>query len=252
MNQRRGLSAAVSLLTALTLQVPAAVSIQAKVQAGGPVSNTRGQVYCSFNFVFTDGSSSYIGTADHCFDDTMYPGAKGLRVGDTVRTGDVNDVAGRLTSATEIGKVVVSDGEIDFALVKINPGVEVVARVRGWGGPSGVAHHSDTTTGDIVLATGYGLGIGELSATRSRSGILVSDDARWQSADLLATPGDSGGPIMTRSGKALGVITTLGQSSGTLEHGPTVAYILERMASSGYHLSLVTYGSTSIAPSPNY
>lgn len=250
MNRKlKNLAAISGLFASLVLHSPAAVSSTVKVQAGGPVANSRGQVYCTFNFVFTDGKHNYIGTADHCFDDTMYPDAKGLRIGDRVRTGDVEDIAGRLTSATEIGTVVVSDGAIDFALIRIDTGIEAIARVRGWGGPSGIANHSETKRGDAVLTSGYGLGVGELSTTRSRTGILFDDDSHWQYVDIATAPGDSGGPLMTRAGQAIGTIADLGQSAGTTEKGPTLTRILKRMAQSGYQLTLVTDGEPSLIPS---
>lgn len=240
----RAVLAGLSLCATVALQSAPASSETIKVQAGGPLANVRGQVVCTFNFIFTDGSARYVGTAAHCID----PDPNGKSIGQRVRSGSVDETLGRIGSSNEIGSVVVSDGDIDFALVKLDPGVSISPDVRGWGGPSAVASPSETAVGDQVLFTGYGLGPGDTAVSRPRTGVISSDDDQRHMTDIPATYGDSGGPILLKNGKAYGVIGSIG--IGALETGPTISYVLGRMAQSGYKLTLVT--GTAVRQLPSF
>lgn len=226
-------------LMALPLSAPA---VTPKVQAGGPLSNSAGQVICTFNFIFRSGGQNYAGTAAHCADNDRPQ----LVVGDRVRAGDPDSPLGRFVTPQEIGTVVASEGDIDFALIKLDAGVTAIASVRGWGGPTG---YTVARAGDLVYFTGYGIGPGEVVATRHRAGVMVSSDGSEQNADIPASLGDSGGPIINGQGQAVGTIARLSVSGATSERGPTLNAILARLATRGFNLSLVTGGPFSAIPS---
>lgn len=233
------------LAAALVFGVPSAISSTPSVRAGGPLANASGQVICTFNFVFKDSAGTrYIGTASHCID----PGTDNKRVGETVYAGDPASPAGRIGAATPIGTVVVSDGSIDFALVRVGTGVSVNPALPHPIVLRGVASTFDGRKGDPALLTGYGLVAGETVATRTRPAVIYQRD---DSSVYLTAPintGDSGGPIVTADGLALGITarcplcaaTELKFSGPATVWGPTVANVLSRMAGSGYVLALVT------------
>src|SRR5207253_3234003 len=88
---------------------------------------------CTMNFVFTDGTSYYIGTAGHCAG-----GGKTVIAQIATRVDPTDTV---MVTLAAIGTVVKSWNQgigKDFALVKINPGFNVVPGVAGALGPTGV------------------------------------------------------------------------------------------------------------------
>jgi hypothetical protein len=100
------------------------------VSAGGCMIAPHG---CTMNFVFTDGSSKYIGTAGHCVQ-----GGRTVVMQVATRVSPVDSTL--LVTLAAIGKVARSwNAGIgkDFALVKIDPGWAVVAGVGGALGPTG-------------------------------------------------------------------------------------------------------------------
>src|SRR5918992_6287728 len=118
------------------------------VSAGGGMVSPHG---CTMNFVFTNGTSKYIGTAGHC-----------VQGGRTV----VMQVASRV-SPVEEGTILVTLAAIgqvakswnagigkDFAIVKIDPGWPVVSGVGGALGPTGV--FCGDPLGQPVMHYGHG------------------------------------------------------------------------------------------------
>ncbi len=205
---------------------------------------------CTVNFVFVDEQgAAYIGTASHC--------VKGRALGDPIQ------VAGRVaatlhycgwgafdnvTTCTDKAPLGGIGGpepgfEHDFALLRINHDEigRVHPAVRVWGAPTGMA--KDLTVGMPVRTYGNsGLRDGgtESEYGDAREGVLteVSD---WQSMARFSVPSiaaDSGSPVMTADGLALGVVQTLsGAENGIINLGPALDFYHAR---AGPGLSLAT------------
>lgn len=186
---------------------------------------------CTLNFVYTDGTNTFMGTAGHC-----------IGVGTSVFVPTVGTV----------GTVVFSTGNAglgnDFALVQLNAfGAGIVnPEMCNWGGPTG-GFAGVNILGQTVVQTGHGSVVGLPNFVhippRPRAGVGVSIGATsymWAGATV---PGDSGSPVELQSGLALGTHThrpliAPGVAGGTRwDHGLALA------AAGGFPgLSLVTVG----------
>src|SRR3954471_18942415 len=158
---------------------------------------------CSMNFVFTDGTANYIGTAGHC--------ASG---GKTViaQIGTRVDPTNTIVTLAAIGTVVKSWNQgigKDFALVKINSGFKVVPGVAGALGPTGV--FCGDPVGQPVMHYGHGY-IFFVEQGYPKFGEVIPDltalvkfttanGFNWVGYGL---PGDSGSEVMNDAGLAVG------------------------------------------------
>jgi hypothetical protein len=162
---------------------------------------------CTMNFVFTDGASSYIGTAGHCAGNGKTVIAQiGTRV-------DPTDSV--IVNLAAIGSVVKSwNAGIgrDFALVRINPGFKVVPGMAGALGPTGVLCLDPV--GQPVMHYGHGY-IFFVEQGHPKFGEVVPDltllfrfaspnGFNWVGYGL---PGDSGSGVMNDAGLAVGDLT---------------------------------------------
>jgi hypothetical protein len=162
---------------------------------------------CTMNFVFTDGTSYYIGTAGHCSGNGKTVIAQvGTRV-DPTDTVFVTLAAIGTTVASwnsGIGK--------DFALVKINAGFKVIPGVTGALGPTGV--FCGDPVGQPVMHYGHGYiffveqGYPKFGEVIPDLTLLVkfttADGFNWVGYGL---PGDSGSEVMNDAGLAVGDLT---------------------------------------------
>ncbi len=162
---------------------------------------------CTMNFVFTDGTSRYIGTAGHCV-------AGGRTVIAQVSTRvDPTDTV--LVTLAAIGNVVKSWNQgigKDFALVKIDPRFKVVPGVAGALGPTGV--YCGDPVGQPVMHYGHGY-IFFVEQGYAKFGEVIPDltllvkfaspnGFNWVGYGL---PGDSGSGVMNDAGLAVGDLT---------------------------------------------
>lgn len=197
---------------------------------------------CTANFVFTDGTNKYVGTARHCVDGV------GSRVAMQVDTTTVADI-GTVTRVTP------GDGEPgqDFALIRIDD--DVVAEwgvdpaIPVVGGPNGVY----TGCGPEAIKY-YGHGYGVAVAQGKPGGGLATnwndDGFGWTGT---GAPGDSGSGVVTSTGQAAGdlthLIVNLGEYPGSNMAGMRATAILRFLGSS---YSIVNAdGSTSRADTTN-
>jgi hypothetical protein len=162
---------------------------------------------CTMNFVFTDGSSYYIGTAGHC-------AGNGKTVIAQIATRvDPTDTV--IATLAAIGTTVKSWNQgigKDFALVKINPGFNVVPGMAGALGPTGVLCLDPV--GQPVMHYGHGY-IFFVEQGYAKFGEVIPDltllvkftspnGFNWVGYGL---PGDSGSGVMNDAGLAVGDLT---------------------------------------------
>ena len=216
-----------TLLCALILVIPASAQAQTALQPGAYMETDAGS--CTLNFAYTGpGGQTLLGTAAHCVE----------RVGQ-----DVRDIDG-----ATFGRVAfIADADTtrdDYAFVEVLPAhvARVSAAVKGHPAyPKGSTVPADTTTGDSIQLSGYGLGYGTTKATQEgRTAIFASDDAATYAVSGPIHWGDSGGPLVhIRTGKALGIVSRLCAGTCT-EEGPTVQGILSGAAARGFTVTLRT------------
>jgi hypothetical protein len=153
---------------------------------------------CTANFIFTDGSSKYVGTARHCTDSV---GQEVVMQVDTTTLASVGTVAKKTSGDGEPGN--------DFALIRIDPAVAakwgVNPAVPVIGGPNGIY----TGCGpEVVKHYGHGYGVA-VSQGKPEGGLATNwhdDGFGWTG---FGAPGDSGSPVLTADGKAAGDFTHL-------------------------------------------
>jgi len=179
---------------------------------------------CTANFVFSDGTTTYIGQAAHCSGTGSSTETNGCDSG-SLPVGTKVDVTGASQQGTLVYNswlTMQSGGETDantcayndLALIKLEPGdvANTNPSIPFWGGPTGV-NSAGTATGDTVLSYGNSElrgGVTELSPKQGKS--LGDDAGGWTHSVYTATPGipgDSGSAFMDATGKALGVLSTV-------------------------------------------
>src|SRR3954453_5258145 len=179
---------------------------------------------CTANFIFSDGTNTYIGQAAHCSGtggstETNGCTAKSLPDGTKV---DVTGASQPGTMVYNSWNAMKRVGEKnadtcqynDLALVqlasadvaKTNPSIPF------WGGPEGV-NTTGTQTGDEVVSYGNSELRGGIEQLSPKEGKSIGDDGNgWSHGVATVTPGipgDSGSAFLDSSGNALRVLITL-------------------------------------------
>jgi len=192
------------------------------VRPGARVLSSVGD--CTMNFLFraSDGTR-YIGTAGHCADlgpETTFEDSDNAGNGRIERiwpwgNGPVaKDVGGQ-----RIGEFVyaIVYAPKDFALIRLDPGVEASPEMCHFGTPRGVYSTTDATAAAVFLRY-YGNGAGVSDVAPARTAVaLGTPNPDHVFAAGLALPGDSGAGVMTADGLAVGVLVTTGVSGLSLE-----------------------------------
>lgn len=178
---------------------------------------------CTLNFLFLGGDGrAYMGTAGHC---ALGKGPTGEDVGEQSWNPGVGPVA-RDGAGQRIGEFAyaVLQSPKDFALVRLEKGVEASPKACHFGGPTGI--NNDVSAAPMVLEYyGNGLGVGTVLPARSAIA-LGTPDLDHVFASGAAIPGDSGSGVMDSSGRALGVLVTLGLHATTIGTGGVDAGIV--------------------------
>lgn len=170
---------------------------------------------CSLNFMFTDPSGQrYMGTAGHCLLATSTLGGGG-------DAGEVSFAPGEGPAARDIlgGRIgefayaVLQDPK-DFALIRLDDGVDANPQVCVFGGPTGLNEDNPGLLAPTVLSSfGNPLGLGTGVTAKSFVALgMPSDDHVF--ATGLVLPGDSGGPVIDSAGRAVGVVVSTGLHTG--------------------------------------
>ena len=202
---------------------------------------------CTANFLFraADGTR-YIGTAGHCSRGEGGTGTAREKVWPPGGGPAARDAGGRRIGEFAYG-ILQSHGTgvgltytKNFALIRLDPGVEASPEMCYFGGPRGL--FATDTTGPLVLHY-YGNGDTIRDVLPARSGVAQgTPDPDHIYATGLALPGDGGSPVMTADGLALGVLVTSsphGVGFSTEPGGPPPAYLESQQG---------TIGMTRLAP----
>ena len=235
---------AVAAIAALAL-APSAASAwapaaTAKVHPGVQTVTDGGQ--CTSNFVFTDGTNTYLGQAAHCSGTDGNTATNGCDSG-SLPEGTPVTVQGASRPGTMVYNSWIrmqaageTDAETcqynDLALVKLDPAdvANTNPSIPHWGGPTGVgagAAGQDTYTyGNSSLRGGV------TTLSPKRGTILQVSPGGWSYDVYTATPGipgDSGSAFLNASGQAMGVLSTvqlapLAGSNGVGDVGKEIAY----------------------------
>ncbi len=194
-----------------------------------PGSEARiGDVGCTFDWLFVDPANGtyFVGIAAHCTD----------RVGQNVS----------LVGEGVVGSVVYdsddaegADERVDFSLVRLAEGMNLLAHPRMLGneGPTGFVGCGDggAGAGDQIRLHGHGLVVGETPATQDRDGVLTFCDSGEYGAATAAIFGDSGGPVLHESGRALGIVSGIAVTVPPSELiGPTLPFIFQELGKAGF------------------
>jgi hypothetical protein len=205
-------------VTAAPAWAPAAT---APIHPGVQVLTGAGQ--CTSNFVFTEGSTVYLGMAAHCAGvggptDVDGCDTESLPLGSPVEVTGASQL-GTLAYSSWVTMQEVGEDDPDtclyndLALVELDPAdaARVNPSIPHWGGPVGLGGR--TRLGSKVYSYGNSslrLGLELLSP---KLGVSLGDGGGgWTHNVLTLTPGipgDSGSAFLDSRGRALGVLSTL-------------------------------------------
>jgi hypothetical protein len=226
MRARRGIAALVVMACAAVAGTAPAASAwapadSASIRPGNMTFTDGGQ--CTSNFVFSDGTNTYLGQAAHCSGTGGATETNGCDSG-SLPLGTKVEVEGASQPATMVYNswiAMQTAGESDpnacdyndFALLRLEPGDAAATNptIPFWGGPTGQA--TSTSPGDKVLSYGNSSlrgGVRELSPKEGTS--LGTEGGGWSHSVYTVTPGipgDSGSAFIDRQGRAFGVLATV-------------------------------------------
>ena len=250
MRMRTLLPAAVAALLATAAPAAAWAPPDSATVRPGVQTITGGSNQCTANFVFSDGTTTYIGQAGHCSstdaaNQTNGCLARSMPLGTSVeieshrRPGSF-PVRGTLVYNSWRTMQDVSEGDQnacrynDFALVRLdNVGADAVnPTIPFWGGPTGVTG-SVPRLGDVFSYGNSSLRFG-ISQLKPKRGTNVQQIGGGWHYDVYTVtpgiPGDSGSAFVDASGRAFGVLSTLAAaplpaSNGVSDVSRAIAYM---------------------------
>jgi len=210
-----------AVIASLSLATAASADVRPGVQ-----TLTEG-AQCTGNFIFSDGSSTYLGQAAHCSSTSESTTTDGCEaevrpIGTRV---EIEDAANPGTFPV-VGTIVYSSwntmkakGETigsdvcrynDFALIKLPAGTATSPTVPFWGGPSGIGAPA---SGSNVYSYGNSSLRFGIEVLKPKRGVHVQTLGNgWSHTVYTVTPGipgDSGSGFLTSTGKAMGVLSTV-------------------------------------------
>jgi hypothetical protein len=227
MNRSKLLGAVVGLALGAIAIVPGAASAWAPASSAtvtpGVQTFTNG-AQCTANFIYSDGSNTYIGQAAHCSSTGGQTDTNGCTSG-SLPIGTPVDVTGASKPGTLVYNSWLSmqaKGEADpdtcayndLALVKLDPSdvASVNPSVPRFGGPTGLGS-SAAGLGDTVYSYGNSELRGGVTTLSPKQGIVVQSAGNGWSRTVYTVspgiPGDSGSGFMDANGAAIGILSTL-------------------------------------------
>jgi hypothetical protein len=242
----------------LAMIVPAVASAWAPASSAtihpGVQTFTAG-AQCTSNFVFSDGTNTYIGQAAHCSGTGGNTATDGCTSG-TLPVGTQVDVTGASKPGTMVYNswaTMQANGERnadtcaynDLALIKLDPSdvANVNPSVPGYGGPTGVG--TVGSLGDKVYSYGNSELRGGVTKLSPKEGVLIQNQGNGWSHNVFTVspgiPGDSGSGFMNDSGQAIGILSTLqlapaAGSNGVGDIAKEIAYLHANSSFSGVNL----------------
>jgi hypothetical protein len=178
---------------------------------------------CTSNFVFSDGSNTYLGQAAHCSSTGGQTSTNGCET-DSLPLGTPVQVTGASRPGTLVYNSWLTEhanGETDadtcayndLALIRIDPADvgKVNPSVPGFGGPTGVGAAGEL--GSTVYTYGNSELRGGITKLSPKQGVVVQNTGSGWSHDVYTVtpgiPGDSGSGFMDGSGQAIGILSVL-------------------------------------------
>jgi hypothetical protein len=179
---------------------------------------------CTANFIYSNGSQYYVGTAGHCVD----------KVGqDIYMQVSTPGVGASIADVGTVTKFVNGGVGNDYSVIAIKPGFTVDPKLPQ-GGPQGIYTGCGPTVVDHY-GHGYGVAVAQGKLEGGLATNWYDDGYGWTGA---GAPGDSGSAVLTVDGKAAGdfthLIVDLGAYPGSDLAGTRITKIL-----AGTGLSLV-------------
>jgi len=185
---------------------------------------TDGSGQCTANFIFQDGSNTYIGQAAHCSSTGEATETDGCTSA-SLPLGTKVEIAGASKPGTMVYNswLAMQDaGETDpdacayndLALVKIDPAdvADVNPSIPNFGGPVGL-NTSGTSAGAKVYSYGNSSLRQGITLLSPKEGFSLGTSANgWNHTVYTLTPGipgDSGSAFLDAQGRALGVLSTV-------------------------------------------
>lgn len=179
---------------------------------------------CTANFVFSDGSSVYIGQAAHCSSTGGESSTNGCTTPSRPLGTDV-----QVDGASRPGKLVYNSWQTmqaqhekdpdtcaynDLALIKVDPADagKVNPSVPFWGGPNGLNTQGAQQSGQVESYGNSELRRGITQLSPKEGTTLSSEAGGWTHSVFTLTPGipgDSGSAFMDGKGNAVGILSTL-------------------------------------------
>lgn len=208
-------------LVELPLPDPEAIALHSEecpgIRPGARLSNG-----CTMNFVFTDATDLYVGTAGHC----------------TAFVGQRFGTYGGPAFGTVVFRYYAGIGH-DFALIRIDEDrrEEVDPNMCAFHGP--VDSEPVTFPGQPVHHYGWGFATMHSAEERARTGTLISADATTIHFESYGSGGDSGSPVTSVLGSGLGILTHGNGNPGTLIWGTHIEHALQRVHAAGFPVELV-------------
>jgi hypothetical protein len=242
----------------LAMIVPAVASAWAPASSAtihpGVQTFTAG-AQCTSNFVFSDGTNTYIGQAAHCSGTGGNTATDGCTSG-TLPVGTQVDVTGASKPGTMVYNswaTMQANGESnadtcaynDLALIKLDPSdvANVNPSVPGYGGPTGVG--TVGSLGGKVYSYGNSELRGGVTKLSPKEGVLIQNQGNGWSHNVFTVspgiPGDSGSGFMNDSGQAIGILSTLqlapaAGSNGVGDIAKEIGYLHANSSFSGVNL----------------
>ena len=212
----------VAALALVALAAPQAASAQGEIHPGVQTFTEGAQ--CTANFIFRDGSGTYIGQAAHCAGTGGATETNGCDAG-SLPLGTPVEVTG----ATQPGTLAYSswlamqgNGETDldicdyndFALVRLAPADvgRVDSSVPGFGGPTSIAAAPTNLGADVYSYGNSSLRLGVTQLSPKYGKVVLNQGGGWSRQVYTATPGipgDSGSGFLDGSGRAVGTLSTV-------------------------------------------
>jgi len=256
--KRLGLGLATALALSIIFLTPPAQAATNGIHPG--VQTYTNGAQCTANFVFSDGTNTYLGQAAHCSStgsntDTDGCSTQSLPLGTAVTILGANH-PGTLVYNSWIAMQAAGETNSDacayndLALIKINAAdVGLVSpNVPHWGGPVGI-NTAGTTSTDLVYSYGNSIIRLGVTALSPKIGISQGDDGNgWTHVVTTVSPGipgDSGSAFLDSAGKALGVLSTLsvGVPGGVQNNVSDLNHMLDYMHSHGGPSATLVLGS---------